>query len=78
MNNIRDEILGIIETEMQTHQKFSDIAGFDALARVAILIRRLGCQSCAWCKREFCTYHFPGEEIPHPTHICNDYMAKED
>lgn len=76
MKGIKEETLSIIEEEMYFAEKEENKDGYLALSKAAVRIRRIGCGTCAWMNRDYCTYHFPGEEIQNPFYVCPDYAKK--
>ena len=75
--NFKDDVVRMLEKKREAYYKVNDIFSYNAIIDCIREVKRMGCNTCAWCKDHYCTYFMPSEEVRSPYNICGQYEGKE-
>lgn len=73
----KDDVIRMMEGKREVYRKVNDIEGYNAIIDVIREVKRMGCNTCIWCKDNYCQYFMPAEEVRSPYHICGQYEGKD-
>lgn len=72
----KDDVIRMMEKKRDAYQKVDDMQGYTAVIDMIREVKRMGCNTCEWCKDGICFYFMPSEEA-NPYNLCSAYSGKE-
>lgn len=72
----KDDVIRMMEKKREAYYKVNDVQGYNAIIDVIREVKRMGCNTCGWCKDGNCFRFMPSEEVE-LYRVCGEYIGKE-